>query len=303
MTLLRPLARLAVAGALPILVPALVALALWALPGDPASIVCPPGLCAGSEGLAARWHLDRGPLGFLWSWAEAAAAGDLGRSWRVMTGVPVAELVGAAAPVTLTLVAATGGLLLAGAGLGAVAGRPLRAALAGVGAAPAVVLALLASAAVDLRFGGDAFGPEAVAWRLVAAVAVLALADGALSGAVAGAGDAFARERAERYVLAARLRGEPEVPNLLPNLAPALAGQLRARLLAVLSGSVIVEAALRVDGVGDLLWRAALLQDFAVMMAAATFYAGLAAALLGLHAAVEGATGWWVRRAPAVEGA
>ena len=46
---------------LPFLVPAIITMLIWALPGDPASIICPPESCGGTDTLAERWNLDAGP--------------------------------------------------------------------------------------------------------------------------------------------------------------------------------------------------------------------------------------------------
>ena len=45
------------------------------------------------------------------------------------------------------------------------------------------------------------------------------------------------------------------LPNMLPNVAGTLAGQLRARVLHILSGLVIVEVVIGVQGIGELLWE------------------------------------------------
>jgi ABC-type dipeptide/oligopeptide/nickel transport system permease component len=84
---------------------------------------------------------------------------------------------------------------------------------------------------------------------------------------------------------------------------PALAGQMRARVLHLLSGAVVVEVVLVLPGVGDLLWSGTLLQDFGVVLAAATSFAAISGGLLCLQALVEIAVALHVRRAPAVEGA
>jgi ABC-type dipeptide/oligopeptide/nickel transport system permease component len=77
---LRPLVRTVSALILPIVVPVLLTLLLWALPGDPASIVCPPENCTGTEALAERWNLDAGPIHFFTEWLSAALGGELGNS-------------------------------------------------------------------------------------------------------------------------------------------------------------------------------------------------------------------------------
>ncbi len=298
----RPLVRLGAAAMLPLLVPGLITGIVWALPGDPAEIICPPGTCSGTAALAGRWHLDEGPWAFYRWWLSAAAQGDFGRSWRVMQGVPVRELLDGAVPVTLSLVGVSGLLVLAGVGLAVtgVAGRRAEVVASVAGIAPVVLLALLGAAMVELRYGADAFVDEAVRWRLIAAIGVLTVADGALGLAVGGARAVITAERHQRYVAVGELRGEGVLANVLPNVGPALAGQLRARFVHLLSGAVVVEVVLRLDGVGDLLWRATLLQDFGVVLAAATFFAVLSGVALAVQAAVELGLGWMIRRSPAV---
>jgi ABC-type dipeptide/oligopeptide/nickel transport system permease component len=85
---------------------------------------------------------------------------------------------------------------------------------------------------------------------------------------------------------------------MLPNVSATLAGQLRARVLHLLSGAVIVEVVLRINGVGDLLWAGTLLQDFGVVLAAATTFACISAGLLVIQALIEIAVAMHVRRAP-----
>jgi ABC-type dipeptide/oligopeptide/nickel transport system permease component len=136
--------------------------------------------------------------------------------------------------------------------------------------------------------------------RLALGALVLGFADGAFAGATTGVRALFGTERKQRYVGVALLRGERPLALMLPNVAPALAGQLRARVLHLLSGTVIVEVVLRINGIGDLLWSGTLLQDFGVVLAAATSFAALSAALLFIQAVTEIVVALVVRRAPAV---
>lgn len=300
---IRPIVRLVAASLLPLAVPACITAVVWALPGDPAAIICPPQVCAGTDVLAARWNLDRGPWAFFSGWVADALGGDLGRSWRVLQGLPVAELLDTAVPNTLWLVGLAGAIVAAGMVMGTleVVGRGWDRVAATLGLAPAVVVALLGAAAVEIRYGAASFEAEAMAWRIVVGAVVLGLADGALGDALGGARAAVRAERAQRYVAVAELRGEGAVGNMLLNVLPALVGQARARFLHLLSGAVVVEVVLRVDGVGDLLWRGTLLQDFGVVLAAATTFAVLSSALLAAHAVTELATGWAIRRAPLLD--
>ena len=85
----------------------------------------------------------------------------------------------------------------------------------------------------------------------------------------------------------ALLRGETPLSNALPNVLPALIGQFRARMLHVLSGTVIVEVVLGIPGLGELLWDGTLLQDFGVVLAAAWAFSLLSGVLLLAQAGAE----------------
>jgi peptide/nickel transport system permease protein len=299
---LRPGVRVLAALVLPLAVPAIITALVWSLPGDPAEIICPREVCSGTDALAARWNLDRGPAEFYSAWVSGAVRGDLGNSWRVAQGVPVAGLLAEAIPVTLQLLGLALLPIVAGAAGAATGGLPARVdpGLSVAGLVPGVVFALLCAAVVELRFGAESFEGPARAARLGLGALVLGVSDGALAGAVTGVRALFRQERTQRYVGVAILRGERPLANMLPNVTPALAGQLRARVLHLLSGCVIVEVVLRLDGVGDLLWAGTLLQDFGVVLAAATAFAIVSAFLLLAQAGVEVATALAVRRAPAV---
>lgn len=298
----RPLVRLVAALGLPVVVPGIIAVLIFALPGDPAEIICPPEMCAGTADLAQRWNLDGGPWQFYTGWMSGALGGNFGSSWRVLQGEPVRNLLTEAVPTTALL-------LLAGmvpVALAAVAGasgrvpRRIVPVFASFGLVPAVVLALLGAAAVELRFGAESFDVTGTRVRILVGALVLGLADGAFSDTLSGVGALFSAERKQRYVQVAQLRGEPSFSNMLPNLTPSLVGQLRARILQLVSGTVVVEVVLRINGVGDLLWNGTLLQDFGVVIAAATTYAMMSALLLAVQAMVEIGVALWVRRAPAV---
>ena len=297
----RPAVRIGAALLLPFAVPLIITLLIWALPGDPASIICPPESCGGTAALAERWHLDAGPMSFFSHWMGQALQGDLGESWRFLQGESVSVLVREAVPTTLILMALA--LLPMGlaSALGAKNAIPEKAdpVLQVVGLVPAIVLALAAAAVVEVNYGTMSFAGEARWARILAGAAVLGLADGVFSGAVTGTRGLFRSEDQQRYVGIAILRGERKLPNTLPNVAPALAGQLRARCLHMLSGAVVVEAVLRIDGLGDLLWNGALWQDFGVVLAAATGFAGLSSLLLVVQALTEVLVAVHVRRAPA----
>lgn len=299
--------RVAVALVLPAAVPAIITLLIWALPGDPASIICPPESCgsAGTAALAARWNLNAGPWSFFSGWVSDALSGNFGNSWRLQQGVAVRELLGEAIPTTLTLLGLALIPMLLGtliAATGWISPRAERI-LQITGLVPALVLALVAAALVEISFGAMSFEGTAHVLRLLSGALVLGFADGAFSSTVSGVRSLFSSEEQQRYARVALLRGERRIDNTLPNLAPALAGQLRARVLHLMSGLVVVEVVLRLDGLGDLLWGGTLLQDFGVVLAAATGFAALSALLLLTQAAVEIGVALHIRRAPHVPAA
>ncbi len=299
---IRPGVRLIAALVLPFAVPAIITALIWALPGDPAEIICPREICGGTDALAARWNLDGGPWKFFSAWVLGALSGDFGNSWRVAQGVPVAELLAESVPTTSVLVLAGFLPLLIGS-VGAATGvlpRKVDPVASSIGLVPAVVFALLCAAWVEIGYGAESFNPEATRLRILLGAAVLGLSDGALAGAVSGVRSLFRGERKQRYVGVALLRGERPLSNMLPNVAPALVGQMRARLLHLLSGTVVVEVVLRINGVGDLLWGGTLMQDFGVVLAAATTFAALSGALLLFQATTEIVVALVVRRSPAV---
>ncbi len=297
---IRPLVRLGAALCLPVVVPAVITGFIWSLPGDPASMICPPNVCGGTEALAERWNLDGGPLQFFVGWLSDAARFEFGNSWRLHQGFPVLELLETAIPTTATLIGLST-LIVAAGGLGATMGwlpRRLDPFLRVVGLVPALVLALAGAAVIELTFGFGSFSDSGKLARLAIGAAVLGVSDGAFTGAVLGTRSTFETENRQRYVGIAVLRGEGEMSNTWPNVAPALIGQLRARIIHLLSGAVVVEVVLRIDGLGDLLWGGTLRQDFGVVLAAATLFAVFSAGLLVVQAILETLVALHVRRAP-----
>ena len=230
---------------------------------------------------------------------------DFGRSWRVMQGLPVSELLAEALPNTtklafLALIPMLGGAVLAAFDKVKPSWDP---AIQGIGFVPAVIIALLFAAGIEITFGPQIPGDESGALRLLCGGMILGIADGALAGAVVGTRSVFTEEIKQRYIGIALLRGESVLANALPNVLPALTGQMRARVLHLLSGTVVVEVVLRISGVGELLWNGTLQQDFGVVLAAAWGFALLSGGLLLAQAAVEIGVAMYVRRSPGAAGA
>lgn len=201
--------------------------------------------------------------------------------------------------------------------------------LQGIGIIPAVFFALFVYAVLQIFLGGDPlafdvplggsefwayfYGEEAAAdfeattmWCRVQPIALiygglaLGIADGATSSAVLGTRNIFDSEIKQRYIGIAVLRGESVLGNALPNLLPALIGQLRGRVLHLVSGTVIVELVLQIDGLGDLLWNSTLDKATFVILAAAWGFSLISALLLLLQALSEIGVALMVRRSPRV---
>lgn len=299
----RPLVRLGAAFALPLLIPALITLILWALPGSPAEIMCPRELCgARTDELEIHLHVNEGAFAFYRHWLGNAITFDFGTSWRVAAGMQVSEMLAGALPATIKLIAIAmtlvmGASALATAGVLPKALDPLWQVM---GLFPAVILALICAAYVTITYGAVSYDGWPGMLRLLFGGLVLGLADGTLGTAIQGTRGIFEEEMKQRYVGIAVLRGESIVANTLPNVMPALTGQLRGRVLHMLSGSVIVEVVLGIDGLGQLVWAGTLKQDFGLVLAAAWAYALVSSALLILQASVEIGTAWYIRRTPLV---
>ncbi len=299
---IRPAVRIIAAVLLPLVVPLVIAGILWALPGDPVEILCPPGLCTGQAELAERWCMDAGPTHFYSCWLSSAVTGDFGRSIRVMQGEPIAGLMLDSMPLTalLVLLALAPVVLLSAVAAGGWLPRRLDFLWQGLGLVPSVILALLFAAVAEINFRpySEEWWPDVL--RLIFGAIVLAVADGTLAGAVIGTRDVFDEEIKQRYIQIALLRGESALSNALPNVLPALIGQFRGRVLHLLSGAVVVEVVLGISGLGELLWDGTLKQDFFVVLAAAWAFSILSGAMLLVQAFAEIAVEMHVRRAPAV---
>jgi len=363
---IRPLVRLLAALSLPILVPAIITLVVWMLPGTLASTICPPG-CAreARETTVQEYHLQspwsddiRASVGlapltvvednpeaqeegepayvpeddyttgqsvvatasatldagyFLVNWLRRAVVLDFGRGKvGTYTAFEISDLIWSALPNTMLLIGTALTLVMGGMVLAATGVLPKRVdnILQGVGVIPAVFMALFVYAILQIFMGGDPFAfdvdlgtSEPLAIQPLAILfggLALGLADGAASGAVIGTRNLFESEVKQRYIGIAVLRGESVLGNALPNLLPALVGQLRGRVLHLVSGTVIVELVLQINGLGDLLWNSTLDKATFVILAAAWGFSLISALLLLIQALSEVGVAILVRRAPHV---
>jgi ABC-type dipeptide/oligopeptide/nickel transport system permease component len=298
---------------LPLLVPAIITMIIWGLPGDPATTLCPPSTCPAEarETLVASYSLSD-PFSFLFAWLGRAVYLDFGRSPVAYAGMEVRDLLAGSVPnTTLVMLIALVPILIGTFGAAfSVLPKQLDGVLQAIGVLPAVLLALFVVAALTINFGPSDPWAFSVAlgradWsispiKLLGSGLVLGLADGALSGAVAGTRSVFESEIKQRYIGIAVLRGEGAMSNAAPNVLPTVIGQFRGRVLHLLSGTVIVEVILGIDGLGDLLWRGTLQNDYFIVLAAAWGFALLSAILLFLQAASEVWIALLVRRSPPV---
>jgi peptide/nickel transport system permease protein len=290
---------------------------VWSMPGDPVERL---GNLAGvndpisREAVAQERNLGEGWWHFFESWWDRAIQLDFGKAWTISGNVwdvggmaGTSEISAFLMPnilSTLTLV----GLALIPVIIGTIGAAtrvfparmdPL---LHMAGLIPAVVFSILAMAFVTIKYGelDQTLKPDLLSINLIFGALVLGLSDGAFSGAVIGTRSLFGAENQRRYVAVGILRGERSLSNTLPNVLPALVGQLRARTLHLLSGAVVVEAILEINGLGDLLWQGALTQDLPIMLAAATCFALISAVLLVTQSLVEIGVAWHVRRGPRI---
>jgi len=292
---------------LPVLVPAIITMFIWALPGDPASIICPIETCGEEQNrlLAKELHIDEGMVSFFSHWLSQASTGDFGRS--NFYGLEVLsfqegkeDLLSESIPNTSLLLIFSLIIVSIGSLFGAmnIPSKKWDPVVVMIGITPIIVLALISGAFVEITYPGSEFADPKNWMKLVMGALTLGFADAAFSGTLLGVRETFSREKNQRYVGVSILRGETVFSNTFPNVANALVGQYRARILHILSGSVIVEVVVGISGVGDLLLMGTLKQDFSVVLAAAFIFAIFSALLLFFQALIECLIALHIRRAP-----
>lgn len=296
---IRPSIRVFSALFLPLLVPGIITFFIWALPGDPASNICPPERCD-TEILAREFNLDQGAWIFFTDWLANALGGNFGRSWRVVQGIEIQELLYDAFPKTILLLLFSLIPITIGALIGAleVVRSKWDPILIMVGIVPVVVFALISAAVVEINYAGSNLEDQANWARILMGALTLGFADAAFSGSLIGFRDTLVQEKNQRYVGVSILRGETVLSNTLPNVFNALIGQYRSRILHILSGLVIVEVIVGINGVGSYLWKGTLSQDFGLVLATATIFAVFSGVLLIVQAVAECLVAMHIRKAP-----
>lgn len=249
---------------------------LWAAPGDPIDL-----LPNGEElrpVLEAQWHLDKPLPTRLISYFVSMLQGDLGTSLTYRPGSPVTEVILAPALRSMGWLLAALALTLSwGTGLAwLTAGRTSfeRKAVQALSLAPVFLLAHLAVHGINElalvliergtidRPGWFALPGQPSMFRTVLAVVLLAVGSGALSEVRREAEQALVHIRRSEYIRAARARGESLTAHVLLNLIGPLTTIASTRAAFFVGGLVILEKVLLLNGVGSILWQAALLRDY-----------------------------------------
>lgn len=257
--------------------------AVYAAPGDPVAF-----LVGGRDNLSAaniaavraQYHLDDPFLVQYGRWLLEALQGDLGRSFQY--GDQVADLVTARLPTTLSLVAYASVLsVVLGVSLGALAavrrGRVDAAVVAGTTLAASVpsfvtAIVLVSAFSVQLGWFPVAGAGEGLGGRLYhLALPALTLALGSLAVLSRVTRQSMVEQAGLDHVEAARGTGMAEgllvrrhvFRNALGPIV-TMCGLLTAGMLA---GTVVVETAFGMSGIGSLLVNAIKTQDFPVAQA------------------------------------
>lgn len=258
----------------------LIFLTLSLSPGDPVSqLLGAKASDAQREALREQLGLNLpAPAQFL-HWLGGAVQGDLGTSFTYRQDVW--NIVGPRLEVTLTLVAMAMVIILCiGLGLGVLGGvvtraRPFVTAVAGVMiSVPSFVAAsfFIGVFAVALgwfpTFGAGQAGADRL-WHLMLPAFALAIAWGAYIAQLSIA--AISEERGREHVTTATGRGLPfrQVlrKHILRNAGIPILTASGLTLAALIAGSVVVETAFGIDGVGSLLAKSVLSKDQPVVVA------------------------------------
>jgi peptide/nickel transport system permease protein len=263
-----------------------------AAPGDAIDLL--PNASDVRSELARQWGLDQPLPARVVARIGATLTGDLGTSWAVRPGAPVAELL--PGPWTRSVgwwAAALIGGIFAAFVLRSAPPRVRRPAvvLSALSVLPVFLLGFAAWSMVnDALFAAIEAGWMArPSWfpvadgpgvaRFLFAASTLAIGSAAwldLDGDARLATEAFDRAG---FVEAARLRGEPTAAVRWRHLTLAALGVAAARGPALLGSLVVLEMVLRLDGVGRLLWDAAANRDAPVAAGSALALAATVAAL------------------------
>lgn len=252
------------------------------MPGDAATTLAGVDSSVNTDAIRRELGLDR-PVGErLWAWLTAASHGDLGTSLR--NGQPVAAMVTAALPYTITLTAlATLLTIVASVPIAALAARyegrlldrVITTTCMALHALPGFVLMMLAIAVVSLWLPilpptalGRELWHEPTLWLLPAAVLAVSPTASQVRILRAGFVDAlrsgYCRHATRCGVTPTRLL----VRHALPNAIPAATQNLVRIVDYLLGGALIVEALYAMPGLGTILVDAVRTRDVPLIQAA-----------------------------------
>ncbi|SNX88471.1 peptide/nickel transport system permease protein [Streptomyces sp. TLI_55] len=255
--------------------------ALLALaPGDPvAQLLGPHASDAARAAMRSRLGLDDPLPVRYWHWLTGALHGDLGTSLTYRQ--PVSDLLAPRLLTTFLLVGMSAVLiLLAGLFLGGIGGtsprwRPLVNALTGLGiAVPAFVATtiLIGVFAVNLGWfptSGAGSGFTDRLWHLTLPAVALSIGYAAYLAQLTSS--AIGEEAEGEHVLTGRGRGLPRAwlfrRHILRNAALPILTASGLTVAGLVAGSVVVEPAFGIDGIGSLLIKSVSAKDYPVVTA------------------------------------
>lgn len=249
-------------------------------PGDPvAQLLGPHASDSARAAMRTRLGLDDPLLERYWHWLTGALHGDLGTSLTYRQ--PVSDLLTPRLLTTLLLVGMSAVLILvAGLVLGGIGGtsprwRPLVNAVAGLGiAVPAFVATtiLISVFAVNLGWfptGGAGSGFADRLWHLT--LPAIALSIGYAAYVTQLTSSAIGEEAEAEHVQTGRGRGLPRLwifrRHILRNAALPILTASGLTVAGLVAGSVVVEPAFGIDGIGSLLIKSVSAKDYPVVTA------------------------------------
>lgn len=258
--------------------------ALYAAPGDTLRFLT-GGRTLSPEATAEyrqQFRLDEPFLARYWSWLTDLINGDLGRS--LVSRTPVTDLVGPRIGTTLLLMLMASILMIVtGVAAGTLAGlRPGRidgliSALANIGlaipafVASALLVSLFAVGAGWFPAFGSGSGLIGSVYHLILPATALAISGGAYIARVTRV--SVRGEMRREHVETAFSRGLPRASiirrHVLRNALIPVTTVAGLTIAGLIAGSVVVESAFGLDGLGSLLISSVIAKDFAVVQAVA----------------------------------
>ncbi len=254
-------------------------------PGDPlASAFISPSEAAGMK---AALGLDRPFLLRFAAWLGNALTFDFGFSYKLQLGVPVADMMLLRFGRTVLLVLTSLTVSLAGSVVFAAflkpegkLGQGLRPIVLVLSALPTFLMgywviqgmnrAVLNLVEMGFLAGEPAWYPlpslEGGVVPYLFAGIVLGLGDATFGDLMRGVDQDMAALGGRRYIHSARARGASVVKHGFAELSVTLMGLFASRTTFLLGGVVIIEKIFNLEGAGELLWDAAEVRDYSVVI-------------------------------------